>query len=363
MLFCKQCGAEVEESFRFCEKCFANLSVPGAVVNNGGLASQAANKAVKSGDFIPDAFIYGYDLSGCRIGNYRLSEKTDTFLGSDYYSAVNIDSGERVIVRYFNIADCAYSDRYKIYSGSQPNELTTLSVRICDEEIKRYKSVCHQSKLLCAELDVSTYISSKGNECHIFIVFSICEPLALKLKKQKMSVRDIVKIALDICEYLTEFERNNVTYNSIYESNIYIDSNGKGILGAEFDRALQYKFIETPMAAGYSMYMPPDHRINESCAVYSLAVMLYKLFNGNRLPYMNFFNKNPDYSDYLNAEQNRNRFFELQMPVNAENMLGNMLAGIIGNANWRDMKVIEVKKTLENALNFLSASELDKTIN
>lgn len=363
MLFCKQCGAEVEESFRFCEKCFANLSVPGAVVNNVGLASQVAGKALESGDFFPDAFIYGYDLSGCRIGNYRLSEKTDTFLGSDYYFAVNIDSGEQVLVRYFNIADCAYSDRYEIYSGSQPEELTALSARICEEEIKRCKSLCERRKLLCAERDAVAYISSKGNECHIFIVFSVCEPLALKLKKQKMSVRDIVKAALDICEYLTEFERENVTYNSIYEANIYIDGSGKAIPGAEFDRALQQKFIETPMAAGYSMYMPPDYRADESCGVYSLAVMLYRLFNGNRLPYMNFFNRAPDYSDYLNAEQNRNRFFELQMPVNAENMLGNMLTGIIGNANWRDMKVIEVKKTLENALNFLSASELDKTIN
>lgn len=363
LLFCKKCGAEVEESFRFCEKCFANLEAEGAVVNNSVLASNAAQKIVENGDFIPDAFSESYDFSGCNIGNYRLTEKIGSFLGSDYYSAVDVAEGNRIIARYLNISEKDYLDRYRLVSGLPDVEITDLAVSICEDELNKYKHSCDKCNMPCINLDVSSFISSDKKKAHIFFLYNDCEPLPLKLKSQQFSIRDIIKIALDICTYLSEFERNGIAYGSIFETNIYIDNNGKAIFGAEFDRALQRRFIDTSIALGYSTYIPPDCKTDENSSVYSLAVMLYRSFNGGRLPYMNYFNNDPDYSDFLNAESNRNSFSELQMPVNAENMLGNMLSGIIGNRDWRNVKITDMKKTLENALNYLSSSELDRIIN
>ncbi len=363
LLFCKNCGAEVTEDFRFCEKCFVNLSIEGAVVNNFGLASDAAGRAVESGDFIPDAFIGSYDFSGCLIGNYRLSEKTDSFLGSDYYSAVDISNGKKICVRYMNISEMYYSDRYALILGKKAVNIPDLAVRLCNDEMERFKRACKLCSLPCPNLGISSFLSSNKKECHMFFHYNDLMPLSLKIKQQHISVRDVIKISLDICGFLLEFERNNILFGSVFESNIFIDNNGSAVPGAEFDRALQRCFIDSPAAIGYSMYIPADCRLDDNGSIYSLAVMLYKMFNGGRLPYMNYFNDNPNYFDLLKAEHDRSLFLELQMPINAENMLGNMLSGIIGNKNWRDIKISDVKKTLENALNYLSAPELDRKIN
>lgn len=362
MLFCKNCGAEVEETFRFCEKCFANLGTPGAVVNNSGIASAAAERAANNGDFLPDAFTANYDLSGCRIGEYRLSEKIGSYLGNDYYLAVNICDGSKAAVRYIRIDDFEYADKAAILCGLHSNELPKQALQICSDECNRFKNICDNTGIPCSVKGTAGFISSNGKEGHIFIIMNECIPLALEMEQRSISVREIIKIAADICGFISELERSNIVYNSIYESNIVMDSTGKAQLCAEFDRAMQRKFIVTPVAQLCSMYLPPDFRQNEGCSVYSLAVMLYRLLNGGKPPYMNYFNKSADYSDFLRAEQKRNSFLELQLPANAENMLGNMLCGIIGNDGWRSVKMSDVRNTLENSLNYLSSAELDRKI-
>lgn len=362
MLFCKKCGAEVGETFRFCEKCFANLSAPGAVVNNSGIASAAAERAENSGNFLPDAFTANYDMSGCRIGEYRLSEKIGSYLGNDFYLAVNICNGRKAVVRYFRIDDTEYSDKAAILCGQNLNELPKQALQICKDECERFRKICDNIGIPCSVMGTEGFVSLNGQEGHLFIIMDNCIPLVLEMQKRSMTVREIIKIAAEICGYISEMERSNIVNNSIDESNIVVDSTGKAQLCAEFDRAMQRNFIVTPVAQSYSMYLPPDFKNDERCSVYSLAVMLYRLLNGGKPPYMNYFNKAADYSDFLRAEQKRNSFLELQLPANAENMLGNMLCSIIGNDDWRSVKMSDVRNTLENSLNYLSSAELDRKI-
>lgn len=363
MLYCKNCGAMVERTFRFCEKCFADLSIEGAVVDNVGRTSDAAEKAVQSGDFLAEAFTADHDLSGYRIGGYRLCEKIGSFLGDDHYSAVNISDGTEASVRYIHINGAECSDRAEILCGRCLDGAVERAAKICADECTRFGDICKSTGVGCPAFSAESYISSDRKEGHIFIISDKCSPLPLEMRRKSFTVRDIIKIASGICGHISEFERSNIVYNSIFEANTVIDTNGRPMLCAEIDRAMQKSFILTSAAQAYSIYLPPDLRHDEQCGVYSLAVMLYRLLNGGKPPYINYFNDKCDYSDLLCAEQKRNSFLELQLPINAENMLGNMLCGIIGNRNWRSVRISDVRNTLDNALNYLSSSELDRKIN
>lgn len=125
---------------------------------------------------------------------------------------------------------------------------------------------------------------------------------------------------------------------------------------------MQNEFIETHSAMSFASYFPPDMEKGEDCSVYSLAVMLYRILNKGNPPYMNFYSDDRDYSDFIKAKMKRYSYSELQLPVLAENSLGNLLCSIIGNSGWRNIQITDIKKALENSLDFLTAEELDRLI-
>lgn len=361
MLFCRNCGSEVEKGSRYCEKCFADLRADGAVVDNIGIASSAAMKVIETGVFSADALVTGYDLCGCCVGNILLTEKKGSLFGNDIYKGIEKSSGKSCLVKYFIVSEKQFSDRYSLISGKSPEHIAERAETICINEFASYRKKCEKAGIECHMISMDSFLSKDKSCCHIFAVYSYTEPFLFRLKG-KTKVRDIVRYAIDICDILTAFERNNIIYNSIFEENIYITSSDKAVLGAEYERAMQFEFIETSAAAAFTSYLPPDAKKNESSCVYSLAVMLYRILNKGNPPYMNFYSENRDYSDRIKAEMKRNIYSELQLPVLAENMLGNLMCSIIGNSGWRNIQITDVRKTLENALDYLPAEELDKIV-
>lgn len=361
MLFCRNCGSEVEKGSRYCEKCFADLRADGAVVDNIGIASSVAMKVIETGMFSADAFVTGYDLCGCCVGDILLTENKGFLFGNDIYKGIEKSSGKSCLVKYFVVSEKQFADRYSLASGKSPELIAEQAEKICKDEFASYRKKCEKAGIACHMISMDCFLSKDKSCCHIFAAYSYTKPFLFRLK-EKTKVRDIVRYALDICDILIAFERSNIIYNSISEENIYITSSDKAVLGAEYERAMQLDFIETPAAASFASYLPPDTKKNESCCVYSLAVMLYRILNKGNSPYMNFYSTDRDYSERIRAEMKRYMYSELQLPVLAENMLGNLLCSIIGNSGWRNIQITDVRKTLENALDFLPAEELDRVV-
>ncbi len=353
MLYCRKCGSEVSESDLFCEKCTANLRLKDAVVNIYGRAADIAGKAVKEGKFMPDAFVDNFDFSGCNIGNYRIVSKLAECYGVDYYNAVDIsDADKKISVHYFKITDKNLADKMKFITAHESY------AAIQAEKVLRGNF--NRSYLL--NQTIHTFLTADKKVCHVFVSYEKMLPLSVMLKSEQLKIRDILKISIEICRQLADIERTGEKYNSIFESNIYIDSERAVFLGTEMDLELQRRCIISNVADIFAAYQPPDFDYECNNSVYMLAVMLYRMFNGGRLPYINYFKEAPDYTDFINFENNRRKYNELQLPVYAENMLGNMLVSIISNCNWSSILISDVRNTLENSLNFLSSAELDRII-
>ena len=92
MLYCNNCGTEVEAGAKFCVKCFSRLDESSVrnVVDIYEISSR--NKMLK--EFSPDGYIYDHDLSGETVKGMRLIERIGSVAGESYYRSSDVSDGK-----------------------------------------------------------------------------------------------------------------------------------------------------------------------------------------------------------------------------------------------------------------------------
>ena len=125
---------------------------------------------------------------------------------------------------------------------------------------------------------------------YILIRMELLECLEKYVKNNDMTVADVVSIGEDILSCLETCEENNIIHRDIKPANLFRNEKGVYKLG-DFGIAkdvsasvgsLSYKGTENYMAP--EVYM--GKRYNSTIDIYALGIVLYKLLNRNRLPFM-----------------------------------------------------------------------------
>ncbi len=128
-----------------------------------------------------------------------------------------------------------------------------------------------------------------GIGCDIFIRMELLEDLN-KVILNKLTEADAVKIGTDICTALEVCARHKIIHRDIKPSNIFVNENGDYKLG---DFGIARVMSSTTMGVskkGTYSYMAPEiykcEPANHTSDIYSLGVVLYRILNNNRLPFM-----------------------------------------------------------------------------
>lgn len=128
-----------------------------------------------------------------------------------------------------------------------------------------------------------------GIGCDIFIRMELLEDLN-KVILNKLTEADAVKIGTDICTALEVCARHKIIHRDIKPSNIFVNENGDYKLG---DFGIARVLSSTTMGVskkGTYSYMAPEiykcEPANFTSDIYSLGVVLYRILNNNRLPFM-----------------------------------------------------------------------------
>lgn len=124
----------------------------------------------------------------------------------------------------------------------------------------------------------------------ILIRMELLNPLLPYAYRHPMSRRDIICLGIDICKALELCQKYNVIHRDIKPENIFVSDNGDYKLG-DFGIA---RTIERTMSGlskkGTYNYMAPEvYRGREygfSVDIYSLGIVLYRLLNQNRIPFL-----------------------------------------------------------------------------
>lgn len=101
---------------------------------------------------------------------------------------------------------------------------------------------------------------------------------------------DIIRLGMDLCQALELCQKYNIIHRDIKPDNVFISPNGDYKLG-DFGIARQLERTMGNLSKkGTFNYMAPEvykgNAYNSSVDLYSLGIVMYRLLNGNRLPFL-----------------------------------------------------------------------------
>lgn len=124
----------------------------------------------------------------------------------------------------------------------------------------------------------------------IYIRMELLTPLNSYIAGRELSEREVIRLGCDICTALEICEKRNVIHRDVKPENIFVNTFGNFKLG-DFGIARRLENLTAGMSRkGTFSYMAPevekglpyDARVD----IYSLGLVLYRLLNRNRLPFL-----------------------------------------------------------------------------
>ena len=143
----------------------------------------------------------------------------------------------------------------------------------------------------------------------IYIRMELLTDLGTYLNKQEMTEKEIVKLGIDMTQALEVCEKSGIIHRDIKMDNIFVNRFGTFKLG-DFGISKQLEKTNSAMSQkGTNMYMAPEvfkgEKYNNTVDIYSLGILLYRLLNSGRFPFMPPIGMPIHYDDSETAMQRR----------------------------------------------------------
>ncbi len=189
----------------------------------------------------------------------------------------------------------------------------------------------------------------------ILIKMELLTSLNDYLNQHKVDENLVIKLGIDICRALEICENYNIIHRDIKPENIFVTDMGNFKLGDFGIARVAEKTTGASTKVGTNSYMAPEivrgDRYNAKVDTYSLGIMLYKLLNNNRLPFLPAPPAPITYS--IREEANARRLKGEILPNPA--MAGAKLSGVILKATAfrpedRYASPLEMRRALEECI-------------
>lgn len=159
----------------------------------------------------------------------------------------------------------------------------------------------------------------------ILIRMELLTGLPKYLRENRFRVIDVIRLGIDMCRALEVCRELNIVHRDIKPDNIFVSATGSYKLG-DFGVA---RTIEKTMAGlsrkGTYSYMAPEiyngQEYGFEADIYSLGIVLYKMLNNNRDPFLPLYPAPIKYSDKTEAMVKRIQGLPLPKPTNADEKL------------------------------------------
>ncbi len=172
------------------------------------------------------------------------------------------------------------------------------------------------------------------------------------LRANRFTICDVIRLGVDMCKALEICRDLNIVHRDIKPDNIFVSPTGSFKLG-DFGVA---RTIEKTMAGlsrkGTFNFMAPEiYTGNEygfEADIYSLGIVLYKLLNNNREPFLPPYPAPIKYNDRAEAMAKRIQGLDLPRPANADDKLTQIIfKACAHNPANRYSHPAELRKDLE----------------
>ena len=188
----------------------------------------------------------------------------------------------------------------------------------------------------------------------IFILMEHLTPLSDYIAKTEFSVKDVIKLGLDVLSALDSCHNNGVIHRDIKDDNIFVSENGEfkigdfGVSKVLKDSSKAESIKGTPNFLAPEVYLGKES-YTKSVDLYSLGIVLYRLLNYNRNPFLPRFPEAYDFKDEEKAFDERMKESVPALPSLGGELIGNIIIKAISGRNDRYSVAKEFYDVLEMA--------------
>lgn len=242
--------------------------------------------------------------------------------------------------------------------GLDDNATITYFKGIVDDfinEIKLMESMKGMTNVVSVE-DFKVLEKEDAIGWDIFIRMELLTPFNDYSAKNNLSEKDVIKLGIDICNALELCAQKNIIHRDIKPENIFVSSFGDFKVG-DFGIAKELeKTNGTLSSKGTYSYMAPEvvmgKKYNSTVDTYSLGLVLYKLLNNNRLPFIDPNATQIQYQERKSANDRRLCGEQLPAPINASQTMSSIiLKACAFNPDDRFASASELKNALISVQN------------
>ena len=189
----------------------------------------------------------------------------------------------------------------------------------------------------------------------IYIRMELLTPFNSYLCNKQMTEKEVVKLGTDICTALEICSQRNIVHRDIKPENIFINDFGYFKLG-DFGIARKLENATGGLSQkGTFNYMAPEvatgTKYDARVDIYSLGIVLYRLLNQNRLPFIDTEQQLLNPNERKNAMERRMRGEQMSAPCAASPQVASViLRACAFNPAQRFANATAMKEALQQAI-------------
>ncbi|HOE57181.1 MAG TPA: protein kinase, partial [Bacillota bacterium] len=263
-------------------------------------------------------------------GSWRVEELIEQGNYSKVYRVCKEEWGRRYIstVKFMSFSvgssDIKEAQIIGIDAAVMPEYFKSLVGSIQNEIELMYK-LRGNSNIVTYE-DHGIYEKKDNSGWDVLIRMEFLEPLPDFIEGHKLDRFKAVKLGIDICKALEACVREDIIHRDIRDSSIFISPKGEFKLG-NFCMAKEFSQVRRPaLAIPSPLYMAPElykeQGYDFSADIYSLGIVMYKLLNKGRLPFLPLPPNTISVDDTERSIADRMTGKELILPADAGENLG-----------------------------------------
>ena len=210
--------------------------------------------------------------------------------------------------------------------------------------------------------------SESPKQYDIYILMEYLTPLTDYLSSKSFTVRDVAAFGLDVLKALELCHGNGIIHRDIKDDNVFVAANGEYKIGDFGVSKVLKGSTKAESVKGTPNFIAPEVYLNkegytQSVDLYSLGIVLYRLLNYNRNPFLPAFPLPYEPEDEDAAFNERMKGSVPNLPVMGENAIGNVIVKATSGKTERFSSASEFCAELQKAINDTADSVLNATIN
>ncbi len=202
----------------------------------------------------------------------------------------------------------------------------------------------------------------------IYILMEYLTPFPDYFESHTFTVRDVIGLGKDILAALISCHDKNIIHRDIKDDNIFVSQDGVyklgdfGVSKALKDKSRAESVKGTPNFIAPEVYLGKE-KYDSTVDIYSLGIVLYKLLNKSRNPFLPAFPSPYTTDDEDIAFEARMSGKLPELPISAQNQLGETILKAIAPRSGRYDSASEFLTALEKAEESLTEDELGEIVN